>query len=185
MYDINFFSVYKRKKSKGGKFKTFIIIFLALYIVLNALLVGYGLMTFKSLEKNIADKESWLNSDDTKKKIADAAQIKKEASLSSEYLALLQRSTIKLDQLNVINTDLFNEIRKMTPPTTFYISAEYKGISINLDCASTTVTDPIDMFHAFLSNPIFATVKLNNINVMADGTVQFSLDCQLAGGDKK
>jgi hypothetical protein len=185
MFDINFFSVYKRKKSKGGKFKVFIIVFLTIYILGNALLIGYGLMKFNTLENNIADQESWINSDAIKQKVAEAAQIKKEASLSSEYLTLLQRSTIKLDQMNVINSALFKEIQGMTPTTTFFVSVEYNGILVNLDCASITVTDPIDMFHAFLSNPIFATVKLNNINVMADGSVQFSLNCQLAGGENK
>jgi hypothetical protein len=185
VFDINFFSIYRKKKKKSNGFKIFLIVFLGLFLIGNALLIGFGLMLFGSLEESIAAKQAQIDSPETKAKIAAAERIKKEAVLTNEYLTLLQRASQKLGQMNRIDTTLLDEIREMTPPDTYYAFTEYNGITVNLECVSSQITDPMDMYHAFRENPIFATVILSGINVLASGEVSFSLICQLAGGASK
>jgi hypothetical protein len=185
MYDINFFAVYKKKKAKGGGVRVFIIVFLLLYVVANALLIGYGLLTMNNLKASIAEKDAMINSQETKDKIAEASKIKKQATLTAEYLTLLQRSSNKLYQMDLLDSALLDEIRKMTPPTTWFSFTEYNGILVNLECVSSSLTDPMDMYHSFLENKIFATVTLSGITVMDRGDVHFTLICQLAGGESK
>lgn len=184
MYDINFFSVFKKKKSSSNGFKIFLIVFLGLFVLANASIIGYGLLQFNKLESSIDAKQAQVDSPETKDKIAEAARIKQEYALTSEYLTLLQGASSKLIKMDLIGTDLLDTIREMTPPTTQFIFTEYNGINIDLECVTPLLTDPMDMYHTFLENPIFATVTLSSIDNQ-EGLVSFTLNCQLAGGDIK
>ncbi|HBP38501.1 MAG TPA: hypothetical protein DD640_07135 [Clostridiales bacterium] len=185
MYDINFFSVYKKKKGKSSGVKIFLIIFISLFVLGNILLAGGAYLYFTSMKASIAEKQAYIDSQEVKDKIAEAARIKREATLSNEYLKLLQSATNKIHQMDIVNSRLLTQIREMTPANTQYTFSEYDGILINLECVSWTITDPMDMYHTFLENPMFATVTLTGINVLADGQISFSIICQLAGGESK
>ncbi len=183
MYDINFFSAVKKKKSKNSGFKIFLVIFLSLFILGNALLVGVYFFVTNGIQTRIDDLDALINSDETKEKIEEAARIKQEATLTREYLELLQSSTHKLEIVDTFDTDLLNKVRSLTPPNTAFAFAEYTGTLVNLECHSNLVTDPMDMYHAFLNDPAFATVSLSGINIDAQENVLFSIICQLAGGE--
>jgi hypothetical protein len=185
MYDINFFSVYKKKKNKNSALKIFIAVFLLLFVLGNALLIGGGLMLFSRLEASIAEKDAYLKSKEVQDKIIEAERIKQEAALSNEYLSLLQSATAKLQKTNTLNTALLDQIRAMTPVGTQFTSSEYKGTVINLHCLSWTLTDPMDMYHAFLANPLFAKVTLSSVSIREDGQIGFGIICQLLGGGDK
>ncbi|HAL73926.1 MAG TPA: hypothetical protein DCM45_02390, partial [Clostridiales bacterium] len=70
MYDINYFSIYKKKKGKSKGLRVFIIVFAILLIVFNAVIIGGGLFYINMLEKGIAEKQAFINSEETKDKIA-------------------------------------------------------------------------------------------------------------------
>jgi hypothetical protein len=185
MYDINFFSVYKKKKAKGSGLKTFLIVFLGLFVLMNILLLGLYLLTTNGMEKDIAANQAKINDPKTKEKIAEAFRINQEYTLTDEYLKLLQNASSKLSKMDLIDKPLLDEIRAMTPTLTHFKFTEYDGINVTLDCVSSSMTDPMDMYHAFVNNPIFASVTLSGINAQSDGTISFGLTCQLAGGDQK
>lgn len=185
MYDINFFSVYKKKQSKNNGYKIFALGFLSLFILVSILLIIGGSLYFASLENSINEKTAIINSEETKTKIAEANKIKIESALTTEYLSLLKSATDKLTQINTLNSALLDKVRNLTPANTRFTQADYTGRMINLGCVSTLVTDPMDMYHAFKSDKTFASVTLYNIDIAADGSVQFSIDCQLAGGEIK
>jgi hypothetical protein len=184
MYDINFFSVYKKKKAKNNGFKIFAIVFLGLFVLGNIIVIGAGLLVFSGLEASIKEKEAFINSAETKDKITEAARIKQEATLTNDYLALLKSSAAKLKQIDNLNTALLDKVRSLTPATTSFTVANYKENRINLECLSTLITDPMDMYHAFLGDPTFATVTLSGIDY-SGSAVQFNISCQLAGGVNK
>lgn len=185
MYDINFFSVYRKKRSKSKGLKIFIIVFIALFILVNVLLVGGGLYLFSTLEHRIADKQAEIDSEATKAKIAEGTKIKTQAALSSEYLKILTEADGKINQLDKFDSQLLDKVRALTPDTTQFTFTEYNGVTINLECTSTIITDPMDMYHAFLKDPAFATVTLSGISVMAEGQITFNVISQLAGGEQK
>lgn len=184
MYDINFFSVYKKRKSKNNGFKTFAIIFLLVYVLANALMIGAYVLYTSGVQANINEMEAYINSEETKTKIIEAARIKQEATLTKEYLTLLQSSSDKLSQIKFLNTALLDKVRSLTPATTFFTSALYNGNILNLSCQSSLITDPMDMYHAFLNDPTFANVTLSSISIDAVGST-FSITCQITGGEDK
>ena len=185
MHDINFFSIYKKKKGKSNGLKIFLIVFLALFVAVNVVLTAGYLLATNSLKANIQTLEDLINSPETRQKIEEAARIKLEASLTSEYLRLLQSSSQKLGQIDYLDTALLDKVRSLTPPGTTFLFAEYNGFIVILSCRSSLVTDPMDMYHAFRSDPTFATTTLTGITVDAQGNVLFSIVCQMAGGEAK
>lgn len=185
MYDINFFSVYKKKRSKSNGLKIFIIIFCCLFVVANALLIGGGLYLFSQIEHRIADKQAEIDSEATKIKVQEATKIRTQTLLSSEYLKILTDADGKINQLKTFDSKLLDKVRGLTPATTKFTFTEYNGVNINLECFSGVITDPMDMYHAFLKDPAFATVTLSGITVLAGGEITFNVICQLAGGEQQ
>ena len=185
MHDINFFSVYKKKKTKSNGLKTFIIVLLGLFIIGNLLLFGLYYVSTRSLKASITALEATINAPETKVKIAAAERIKQEAALTAEYLNLLKSSSAKLDQIDYIDTALLNKVQSLTPATTYFSAAKYYENMLSLNCNSILVTDPMDMYHAFLNDSVFTSVTLSAINIDAGGNTTFSLTCQLAGGGNK
>jgi hypothetical protein len=185
LYDINFFSIYKKKKGKSNGLRIFIIVFAALFVLANVVLAGVYFLVTNSLNANIQQLEDLINSPETKQKIEEANRIKLESTLTSEYLRLLQSSSAKLNQIDYLDTALLDRVRSLTPPATTFVFAEYNGFIVNLSCRSTLLTDPMDMYHAFRSDKTFASTTLTGITVDAQGNILFSIVCQLAGGEDK
>lgn len=185
MYDINFFAVYKKKRSKSNGLKIFVIVFLSLFIIGNIILVGGGLYLFSQFEKNIEDKQAEIESPATQTKIKEANKIKTQTLLSNEYLKLLQRCSDKIKLMDLTDTALLNKIQSLTPATTHYTFTEYSGVLVILECQTTVMTDPMDMYHAFLNDKQFASVSLSGITTSAEQSYVFTLTCQLNGGDQE
>lgn len=185
MYDINYFSIYKKRKSKNNGLKFFIIVFAALFILGNAGLFGAYILMTNRIQARISEIEAKIQSEETQQMIAEAARIRQEAALTNEYLELLKSSTSKLNLIDYLDTALIDKVRSLTPPTTFFTFAEYNGYRVNLACRSTVITDPMDMYHAFKNDPAFVSVTLTGITVDAQGNVLFSIISLLAGGDQE
>ncbi len=183
MYDINFFSVYKKRKSKNIGFKKFAIGFIFFFVVANLALVGYALWQFNLLETSIAEKEAFINNPDTQAKMTDAEAVNTKVNLTKQYKLLLESASAKLKMMDYLDTALLDKVRSLTPLATSFTFAEYNGTLVNLECLSSQITDPMDMYHAFLNDPTFASVTLSGINVTNEGNVVFSIICHLAGGD--
>lgn len=165
MYDMNFFSVYKKRQAKSNSLKIFLISLLAVVVLLNAVLIGGGLMIFGQVENNIQSLQSYISDEATQKSIKEAEKIKQQADLTLQYLNLLTTVDGKLDQLDFIDTALLDQIRQLTPANTVFTSAQIIGLNINLTCESSDPTGPMDMYHAFKSSPLFANVVMANITV--------------------
>ena len=182
MYDMNFFSSYKRKQTKNSTFTVFLIILVSVFLLLNGALLGGRKLIFDRINNDIETKQAYIVDPATQQQIVEANKTKQQADISSNYLLLLQSISTKLGQMNRTNTGLIDQILLMTPATTSYSFFEINGINIMIECQSSVVEDPIDMYHAFLSNGLFASVSLSGITQTADGLVTFTVICKLAGG---
>lgn len=183
MYDINFFSVYKKKRGKNNGLKVFIAVFVIILLVFNVAIIGGGLLFTNSLKARIADKQAYINSDVTKEKIAAANKVRQEADLTGNYLKALKQAASGFEQIDLINTALLTEIRKLTPTTTVISSSLIEGNVVTLNCISANTSDPIDMYHAMLLNPNFANVTFSGF--MTDpttGVSGFMIAFQVTGG---
>ena len=185
MYDINYFSIYKKKKGKSKGLRVFIIVFAILLIVFNAVIIGGGLFYINMLEKGIAEKQAFINSEETKDKIAQANKVRKEADLTKEYLDALKLASAGFEKIDLVDTNLLTEIRKMTPLTTVISSSLISDNSISLTCISSNSNDPIDMFHAILNNKNFANITFNGYTTdPITGVTNFMIAFQVTGGIK-
>ena len=149
MHDINFFSVYKRKKGKSNGIKIFIAVFLALLLLGNGVLIGGYLVVTANMQNSIDDLKAKIDSEETRQMIAEANLVRQEAILTSEYLNILKSSTLKLDRMDTMKTSLLDKIRALTPATTVFDRADFHGLNIGIECRSSLVTDPMDMYRAF------------------------------------
>lgn len=185
MYDMNFFSVHKRSRSKNSSFKIFLIIFLAVVVLFNAALFLGGYSIFNDLKTEIQSMRDYINDPATQDAIREAEQIKQEAELTTQYLNLLEAVDGKLDQLDFIDTDLLDRIRALTPDNTVFTSAQINGINISLNCESTEPTGAMDMYHAFLRSPQMTNVILSAISINEDLST-FSITCEVKteGGEQ-
>ncbi len=185
MYDINFFSIYKKRRAKNNGFRIFVLVFLALFVLVNALLIGGGLLLFNKMEQSINEKTEYINSSDTKAKIDAAAKTKSEAELTAKYLTLLQAASDKYNQLDIVDSALLNDLRKLTPMTTAFTASSLIGNSLDLQCQSSNNTDPLDMYHALLGSPLFTNVILGQLNTdAANGVTSFTISLQIVGGEQ-
>lgn len=183
MYDINFFSVFKKKKSKNNGFKVFAIIAIALLIIFNVAVIGGGLFVTNNIKNSIAEKEAYIKSEDTVAKIAAANKVRKEADLTTNYLEALKLAATGFEQINRVNTALMSEIRKMTPVTTVISSSLVEENLVTLNCVSANTSDPIDMYHAILTNKLFANVSFSGfLTDPASGISSFTIAFQVLGG---
>ena len=165
MYDMNFFSATKNKKSGNRSFLTFLIILLVVFIVLNGLMIGAAYFKFGEIERDIESKAAFLTDPATQQKVADANKARVDVDLTNQYLAILKQADNKLNQITLINTALIDHIRKLTPATTQITTSSISGNIINLTCISTIDTDPLDMYHAFLHDERFITASLSTVTM--------------------
>jgi len=183
MYDINYFRIYKKRKAKSNGFKIFIAVFIAVLLLFNLLVIGGGLLFIQGMEKEIAQKNNFINSPDTKEKIDAANKLRQEADLTGNYLKALQNASDGFAQINVVNTELLNQIRAMLPATTAIESSQINGNTVQLSCISANANDPVDIYHALLNNSYFANVMFGGfITDPGTGLSVFGISFQIAGG---
>lgn len=168
MYDMNFFSSAKKSKSGNNSFIIFLIVVFVIVVLVNAGLIGGGLYVFRNLEQEIQKLEKYINDPDTQQSIKEAERIKQEVDLSSQYLILLNSVDGKLDLLDFIDTNLINELRRLTPDNAFYTAVQINGVDFNLVCESNDPTVAMDMYHAFKNSPLLANVNISGISVSED-----------------
>jgi len=180
MYDMNFFSVYKRSKSKNGPFILFLLILLVLVVLLNGLLIGGRIFIFGGIRDEIQSMRDYINNPATKEAMEEASRIKSEADLTNQYLSLLQSVDGKLDRMDLIDSSLLKEISLLTPEDIMFRSAQLNGSTTVLICESVTPTSPMDMYHAFNESPLFADVVMSGISITDTGSA-FSLSFIVRG----
>lgn len=183
MYDINFFRSHKKRKSKSNGFVVFAVVLLLILLVFNAIVLGGGYLLTNDLVKDIATHRAFIESDDTKTKLAEATRLRQEVDLTGDYLQALTAAGDGFDRINLVDTSLMAQIRAMTPVTTFIESSQVDGNTIQLSCVSTNSNDPIDMYRALVSNQRFAGVTFGGfiIDPETDHSI-FSIGFQVAGG---
>lgn len=174
MYDMNFFSVYRRSKSKNRPFFLFLTILVVLVVLINALLIGARFYIFGDIQNEIQAMNDYINNPATKLAMEEAAKIKNEAELTSKYLSLLQSADSKLDRMDLIDSPLLKEISLLTPVDVVFRSAQINGNAVILTCEAVAPTDPMDMYHAFIASPLFSQVVMSGIAISDTGS-SFSL----------
>lgn len=170
MYDMNFFSVQKRDRSKNKVLKIFFFIFITVAILLNILLFGGRYYIFNSIESEIQSMRDYINHPSTKQAVEEAEKISSEAQLTSKYLNLLETIDKKMNQMDQINAELLINISNQTPEGVSYRSAQFSGINVSLTCVSSTATSPMDMYHALIESPLFDNVVMNGISIEEAGS---------------
>lgn len=165
MFDMNFFSVYKKRRAKSKGLVVFLVVFIVFLIMLNGLLIGGGLYLFGQIEQEIADKEAWINDPATREKIQEAAQIRQEADLVEEYYTLIQTVGDNMVMLKHVDSALFDDIRQLTPVDVEFMNMMISGRQLNITCIADSVESAMDMYHAFSINERFVNVMVSNITV--------------------
>lgn len=106
MHDINFFATYKRSQSKDKTFVVFLIILVVVTLLINTgLFVGRSII-FNDIKEEIQLMKDFINNPATRQAIDEANRIQTEAEITAKYLELLLSVDQKLDQLDVIESDL-------------------------------------------------------------------------------
>jgi hypothetical protein len=182
MYDLNFFTILRKQKDKNKNVKIVGICILALLVILNGVLVGIGLLAFNKLETQIATNVDYINSPVTKAKVKDVEILSKEKSIAGNYLLIIKEAAVQIEQKNLITVKLIDFVRGIAPEKTFFRRAEYDGMTINLDCFSTEIMDPMSYYHRLLQEDRFADVSMPGFIVSEDGTIIFSIKLTLKGG---
>ena len=164
MHDINFFNAYRQGKSstKGGF--VFVVILLAVVLVLNGLLFGLAYVKFSEIENDIKNMQDYLANPDTISQLKRVDDVSMEVGILTQYQGILDDVTNKLTAINMLDVSLVDYIRKLTPVTTIIESSTISGNLIVLNCVSPLDTDALDMYHAFLRDPMYEYASLSSIN---------------------
>jgi len=179
MHDMNFFTIIKRGKSKNNGFKIFLILFLVIAVLLNALLILGGRMIFGRIEDEIAKKEAYINDEATKDKIKEAEILSEEVKLISEYLRLLQDASDNIEAMKHLDSKLLDEIRKLTPLQVTFQGMYIIDRKIRIECTAETELAAIDMYHAFMDSALFMNTQLALLTVNTE-TLQTTFTIEFA-----
>ena len=183
MRDINFFAIYKKSKSENASVKIAIAIILAIVVLVNAGLVAVYFLTSNQINTEINDLKAKLGSESLLDQVAEANRLQLEVTLTKDYLTVLKNSSDRFNQMVSVDTALLDRIRSLIPSTTVFYLAEYNGNQIRLECSSSNVTDPLDIYHAFLEDQNFTSVTLSDILIDDNSNTAFSIFCQITGGE--
>ena len=165
MYDMNFFSVQKRSKSKNNGLKVFLIVFVLVVIILNVVLIGGKLFLFNIIEKNIQQKEAIINDPAMQEKIKEAEMVEKEAGFAAAYYNLLQSAGSSIEQMKHLDSMLFDTIRSLTPDEVTFQLMTIADRKITIECSAENELAVIDMYHAFTDSDKFVNVSIESISV--------------------
>lgn len=181
MHDLNFFSILKQQSKKSKATRIIIASIILLVVVLNALLVAFGLYSFNQLEDKIESNKSYIDSADTKAKVRDAEILNEEANIASDYLTILQKASANIDQADTINVALMDYLRSLAPAATIFVNVEYSGINIDMSCLSSNQEDPILYYHQLLRDDRFSYVSIPSIDVTENNQYDYKIVLQLKG----
>lgn len=170
MYDMNFFSVYKKRRAKSKGLKIFLAVFIVLLLLVNAGIIGGGLWLFNNMEEEIQEKEDWINDPATKEAIAEAARVREEASLVKEYHTLIKDAEQTIEKMKQIDSGLFDDIRGITPVGVSFHNMQISGRYINLTCTAVSMNDVLDMYHAFIEDVQFVNVSISSVSISEDNS---------------
>ena len=183
MRDINFFSIFKKERGKSSGLKIIIAVIAAVILVLNAGLIALYTLTINGVNQEIDQIEAKMGSEDFNDQLTLSKRLQIEGSLTDDYLTVLEHSKIQIEQIASVNTAVLDRVRSLVPASTTFYLAAYSNNQVRLECSSSAVTDPMDIYHAFLIDPNFTSVTLSDILVDDNGNVAFSLFCQMLGGE--
>src|SRR5690554_1973781 len=89
MVDMNFFSVYRKKRAQSKGARIAAILLVVFLLLLNAGVIAGGLMYFDRLEKDNQTKRDWINDPNLAASMAEAEQLAQEVRIVDEYAGLL------------------------------------------------------------------------------------------------
>lgn len=182
MYDLNFFSIYKKRKSKSKGLKIFIIVFVGILILANALIFFGRYWLTNSMQNEINTKESQLKSQEILDKVTEAERITKQAALVKEYLKVITEVNTNLKTNDYINRALFEHIQSLIPLTSSIKSMAIEDVSVRMSITSTNEYDSMDIYHILNNDPMFHTVTLSNVVIGENGTYTFDVSFILVIG---
>lgn len=176
MRDMNFFSVYKKRRAKRKGLRIFLIVFIVLLLLINGAIIGGGLWYFNELEKEIENKRAWINDPATVEAIAEANIIRSEADIISDYAELIQNAGDNIMHMKQINSDLLDGIRQLTPTSVYFQSLQVSGRQINIICNADEITGALDMYNALIESENFINVSISPVTVdQESGRVNFNI----------
>lgn len=181
MYDLNYFSVLAKEKQKNAVWKKLAIGILLFLLLVNAAIITFAYTTFTDLEARIATNEAYLNSAEVQARVKQVELLNKENTIAEKYLAALTDSAARINSADLIKVELLDYIRELAPANTYFRRTEYDQTSIEIDCFSTEVTDPMNFYHRLLNEEMFSQVVMPGFNVGEDGLVVYSVILQLKG----
>jgi len=185
MNDLNFFSILKKQKQKNKSIQIVGFSLLAFFILANAGLVGFGLLAMNRVEKQINNNKAYIASPVTRQKVKDADILNKETAIAANYLNLAKQLTSQFKATNQIKVELINHIRGLAPQTTRFVNANYSGLMIDLDCATTDQKDPIYFYHQLLQDARFKNVRLPQIVAEENKIYSYTISVELKGEELK
>lgn len=176
MVDMNFFSVYRKKRAQSKGARIAAILLVVFLLLLNAGVIAGGLMYFDRLEKENQSKRDWINDPNLAASMAEAEQLAQEVRIVDEYAGLLMTLDGNLQNMKQINNDLLDQIRDVTPATVYFSDLSITGRQISVSCQAESITDAMDMYHALMESDRFVNVSLSSLAVSEEtGLTTYSL----------
>lgn len=185
MHDLNFFSYFKKAKTKDKTIGLVLTVVILVILLLNGGLIGGGLWLMNQVQGRIDAQKSFISNPDTKTAIQEAQIVSKQASLTSDYLKNLQTLSSQIASAGQVDAPLLDQIRQLTPQSVNIQLAQLAGRHVSLACISTDPEAAMDMIHAFKTSPRFSQAFMGGISIN-DGLAIFSINAELAdqGGEQ-
>ena len=187
MHDINFFTPYIEARRPSSKI--YVNLILVMSLIFGAAAGFYVWSEFKvnSLNKEIKQKEVFLNSEENQAKLKRAKETKKKSEIIDKYSKAIDNVNTNIDKSDVVNTKILDSIRSTLPASVFFKSMSLTPENIQLQCVAASRVSVAEFEHNLKALGMFESVKIPAItNDEATSTgFSFSVTCTMKGGNIK
>jgi len=146
---MNFFTHFQAERTKSGNH--FIVALGVVGVIAALAIVGFLWLNaeFAAIRNQSDTIRAWLASDEVKEKQAEVAALKQEVQVLEQYATAVGSALGKIDQSQVIGTELLAFVTAQLPAETDLVSIGYTGRDIRMVFRSPVATDPMDTLRAF------------------------------------
>ncbi|MBS4540009.1 PilN domain-containing protein [Clostridium sp. D2Q-11] len=163
MVDINLFSPYIEEERESKYKNLYIIIGIASFIVISSLYTGWYFHSVNKLEKNIAEMNSYLSSEGIKTQLSELKQKQTQIKILDEYSTSVSGINNKITQIDVINTDIIEEINFSIPSSIYFDSMSIADRIVEIH-GTTKDRSSLAQFQQTLNNKIiFSNVYITSM----------------------
>ncbi|WP_427339173.1 PilN domain-containing protein [Caloranaerobacter sp. DY30410] len=184
MKDINLFSHYVGNKRIYKKEFFYISIITATIFILLTTITLINMYKIKSLKNEIKMLESYLESENTKKKLAEIESKNNRFKIMKQYYNILVDINVKLMEQDIINTDFLEKIASTLPKDVYLNVMNISLDNLQIQGVAGSRISIAKLQHNLRELGLFSKVVVININEeKAQNRYIFSIKCVLKGSE--